>query len=183
MSRIPTPASIEASPAASQGLLEAVKKQLGVVPNLFRLTATSPQALEGYLSLNGALGKGTLSSATRERIALAVAEINGCNYCLSAHSYLGKNLAKLDDVEMAANRAGRSNDAKASAAVQFAAKVTQNRGAVSEADLKAVKAAGYSDAELVEIVAHVALNTLTNYINEVFKTEVDFPVVQAKRAA
>jgi uncharacterized peroxidase-related enzyme len=183
MSRIPTPASIEASPAASHGLLEAVKKQLGVVPNLFRLTATSPQALEGYLSLNGALGKGTLSPATRERIALAVAEINGCSYCLSAHSYLGKNLAKLDDVEMAANRAGKSSDAKAGAAVQFAAKVTQNRGAVSDADLKAVKAAGYSDAELVEIVAHVALNTLTNYINEVFKTEIDFPVVQAKRAA
>jgi uncharacterized peroxidase-related enzyme len=183
MSRIPTPASIEASPAASHGLLEAVKKQLGVVPNLFRLTATSPQALEGYLSLNGALGKGTLSPATRERIALAVAEINGCSYCLSAHSYLGKNFAKLDDREMAANRAGRSNDARASAAVQFAAKVTQNRGAVSEADLEAVKAAGYSNAELVEIVAHVALNTLTNYVNEVFKTEVDFPVVQARRAA
>jgi uncharacterized peroxidase-related enzyme len=183
MSRIPTPASIEASPQASQPLLEAVKKQLGTVPNLFRLTANSPAALEGYLSLNGALGKGSLNPATRERIALAVAQINGCSYCLSAHSYLGKNLAKLDDAELAANRKGQSNDAKAQAALSFAVKVANNRGAVSEADLKTVKAAGYSDAELVEIVAHVALNTLTNYINEVFKTEIDFPVVQAKRAA
>jgi uncharacterized peroxidase-related enzyme len=183
MSRIPTPASIEASPKASQPLLETVKKQLGVVPNLFRLTANSPAALEGYLSLNGALGKGSLNPATRERIALAVAQINGCSYCLSAHNYLGKNLAKLDDAELTANRMGKSNDAKAQAALSFAVKVANNRGAVSEADLKTAKAAGYSDAELVEIVAHVALNTLTNYINEVFKTEIDFPVVQAKRAA
>ena len=95
MSRIPTPASIEAAPAAAQPLLQAVKKQLGVVPNLFRLIATSPAALEGYLGLNGALAKGALDAATRERIALAVAEFNGCDYCLSAHSYLGKNLAKL----------------------------------------------------------------------------------------
>ncbi len=183
MSRIPTPASIEAAPAAAHGLLEAVKKQLGSVPNLFRLTATSPAALEGYLSLNGALGKGSLTPATRERIALAVAEVNGCSYCLSAHTYLGRNLAKLDDVELAANRKGKSNDVKAQAALHFAVTVASNRGAVSEADLKAVKAAGYTDAELVEIVAHVALNTLTNYLNEVFKTEIDFPVVQAKRAA
>ena len=123
MSRLPTPASIEASPAASQPLLQAVKKQLGVVPNLFRLVGNSPAALEGYLGLNGALAKGALEAATRERIALAVAEINGCDYCLSAHSYLGKNLAKLSDAEIAANRDGRSADAKADAAVRFAVKL------------------------------------------------------------
>jgi uncharacterized peroxidase-related enzyme len=183
MSRIPTPASIEAAPAAAQPLLEAVKKQIGSVPNLFRLTATSPAALEGYLSLNGALGKGALNAATRERIALAVAQINGCGYCLAAHTYLGKNVAKLADAEIAANRAGHSADAKADAAVRFAAKVANQRGAVSEADLQAVRAAGYSDAEIVEIVAHVALNTLTNYINEVFKTDVDFPAVPVKQVA
>ena len=120
MSRIPTPASIAASPAASQPLLEAVGKQLGSVPNLFRLAATSPAALEGYLGMMGALAKGALPAATRERIALAVAEVNGCNYCLAAHAYLGKNLAKLDDAEIAANRAGTSHDAKADAAVRFA---------------------------------------------------------------
>lgn len=183
MSRIPTPASIEAAPAAAHPLLEAVRKQIGSVPNLFRLTATSPAALEGYLGLNGALAKGALNAATRERIALAVAQINGCGYCLAAHTYLGKNVAKLADAEIAANRRGLSNDAKASAAVAFAVKVTKDRGAVSEADLAAVREAGYSDAEVVEIVAHVALNTLTNYINEVFKTDIDFPVVSLSQAA
>ena len=97
MSRIQIPATIEAAPAASRPLLEAVKSQLGVVPNLFRLVANSPVALEGYLGMNGALNKGALPAATRERIALAVAELNGCDYCLSAHTYLGKNIAKLDD--------------------------------------------------------------------------------------
>jgi uncharacterized peroxidase-related enzyme len=183
MSRIPTPASIEAAPAAAQPLLEAVKKQLGVVPNLFRLVANSPAALEGYLGLNGALGKGTLDAKTRERIALAVAEINGCSYCLSAHSYPGKNLAKLDDAELAANRRGGSTDPKADAAVRFAVKVVENRGHVTDAELSAVRMAGYSDAQILEIVLHVALNTLTNYVNEVAKTDIDFPVVQARTAA
>ena len=183
MSRIPTPATIAAAPAAAQPLLEAVRKQVGSAPNLFRITATSPAALEGYLSMSGALGKGVLNAATRERIALAVADINGCDYCLAAHTYLGKNVAKLSDAEIAANRSGRSGDAKANAAVAFAAKVTKNRGAVTDADFAEVRGAGYSDAEIVEIVAHVALNTLTNYINEVFKTEVDFPVVPVKLAA
>ena len=182
MSRLPTPASIETSPAASQPLLQAVKKQLGVVPNLFRLVGNSPAALEGYLGLNGALAKGALEAPTRERIALAVAEINGCNYCLSAHSYLGKNLAKLSDAEMAANRHGHSADMKADAAVGFAVKLVNARGHVSDADIKAVKDAGYNDAQLIEIVLHVALNTLTNYVNEVAKTEIDFPVVTANAA-
>src|ERR1700722_18891796 len=97
MSRIPTPASIEAAPTASQPLLQAVKKQLGIVPNLFRWVANSPAALEGYLGLSGALGKGDLPAATRERIAIAVAEINGCSYCLWAQAYLGKTAAKLDN--------------------------------------------------------------------------------------
>jgi AhpD family alkylhydroperoxidase len=128
MSRINTPASIEAAPAAAQPLLEAVKKQIGSVPNLFRVVANSPAALEGLLGLNGALAKGSLDSKTRERIAIAVAEINGCGYCLSAHSYIGKNVAKLDDAEITANRSGASNDLKANAAVRFAAKVVNARG-------------------------------------------------------
>ena len=183
MPRIPTPATIDAAPAAAQPLLEAVKKQIGSAPNLFRITATSPAALEGYLSLNGALAKGTLDAATRERIALAVAQVNGCRYCLAAHTYLGKNVAKLGDAEIAANRNGHSSDPKADAAVSFARKVTIDRGAITDADFAHVRAAGYSDAEIVEIVAHVALNTLTNYINEVFETEVDFPVVPLTQAA
>jgi uncharacterized peroxidase-related enzyme len=183
MSRIPTPATIEAAPAASQPLLQAVKKQLGIAPNLFRLVANSPAALEGYVSLSGALGKGELPAATCERIALTVAEINGCDYCLSAHTYLGRNVAKLDDAEIAANRGGSSNDRKADAAVKFAAKVTQRRGHVTGEDFAAVKAAGYTDAQIIEIVQHVALNTWTNYINTVGETEIDFPVVKAHKAA
>ena len=183
MSRLPIPATIDDAPAAAQPLLEAVKKQLGVVPNLFRLVANSPAALQGYVGLSSALGKGVLPAATRARIALAVAQINGCDYCLSAHSYLGKTLAKLDDAEISANRAGGSNDPKADAAVRFAAKVTRERGHVSEDDVRAVKLAGYDDAQVIEIVLHVALNTWTNYLNEVAKTDIDFPVVTASKAA
>lgn len=183
MSRLPIPASIADAPASAQPMLEAVKRQLGVVPNLFRLVANSPAALEGYLGLSGALAKGRLPAPTRERIALAVAEINGCSYCLSAHAYLGKNLAKLDDAEIAANRAGASNDPKADAAVRFAAKVATARGHVSDEDLRAVRLAGYDDAQVIEIVQHVALNTWTNYINEVAQTEIDFPVVSARASA
>lgn len=183
MSRITIPATIAAAPPAAQPMLEAVNKQLGMVPNLFRLVATSPAALEGYLGLSGALGKGALPAATRERIALAVAEVNGCAYCLSAHTYLGKNLAKLDDGEIAANRAGRSGDPTADAAVRFAVKVAEQRGHVSDQDVQAVKDAGYSDAQLIEIVQHVALNTWTNYINEVAGTDIDFPTVALRDVA
>jgi uncharacterized peroxidase-related enzyme len=182
MSRIPIPAIADA-PAASQPLLEAVRKQLGIVPNLFRLVSNSPAALQGYLDLSAALGKGALPLATRGRIAIAVAEVNGCDYCLSAHTYLGKTLVKLDDDEMAANRNGGSKDPKADAAVRFAVKVARERGHVSDDDVRAVKLAGYDDAQVIEIVLHVALNTWTNYVNTVAKTDIDFPMVTAGKAA
>jgi len=178
MSRLHIP-SVETSPVASVPLLDAVKKQLGVVPNLMKLVGNSPAALEGYLSLNGALAKGSLGAKTGERIALAIAEINRCDYCLSAHTYLATNVAKLDAAEINANRNGISNDAKANAAVRFAASVAQQRGHVSSDEVQAIKAAGFSDADIVEIVLHVALNTLTNYVNSVAETDIDFPVVQA----
>jgi len=182
MNRISIPAA-DQTPAASRPLLDAVNKQLGVVPNLMKVLGNSPAALGGYLSLNGAIGKGALGAKTGERIALAIAEINGCGYCLAAHTYLGKNVAKLDDAEIAANRNGTSTDAKADAAVRFAAQVARARGHASDADVQAVKDAGFSDAEVMEIVVHVALNTLTNYVNEVAQTEIDFPAVELRRAA
>jgi uncharacterized peroxidase-related enzyme len=182
MSRIPTPTT-EQAPAKSQPLLAAVNKQLGTVPNMFRIIANSPAALEGYLGFSGALGHGALPAATRERIALAVAEVNGCDYCLSAHTYLGRNLAKLDDAEITANRNGASNDVKADAAVRFAAKIARQRGQVTEADIEAVRKAGYGDDAIVEVIAHVALNVFTNYVNEVLKTDIDFPAVSARKAA
>jgi len=183
MPRIPQPATIADTPEQAHALLENVAKQLGSAPNLFRLIATSPQALEGYLGLSGALGKGSLPAATRERIALAVAQINGCDYCLSAHTFLGKNLARLDDAEITANRSGASNDPKADAALRFAVRITRTRGHISDADFSAVKLAGYSDAQIIEIVQHVALNIWTNMFNNVFQTEIDFPVITAREAA
>ena len=183
MTRIATIPTIDAAPAAAQPLLEAVKKQVGSVPNLFRVIANSPAALEGYIGLNGALTKGSLDAKTRERIAVAVAQLNGCGYCLSAHTYMGKALAKLDDTELAANQGGTSNDPKAAAAVHFAVAVVREHGHVSDADIAAVKAAGFDDAQVVEIILHVALNTLTNYVNNVTQTVIDFPVTQLRSAA
>lgn len=176
MSRIAIPTQAE-TPTASRPLLDAVNKQLGVVPNLMKVVGNSPAALEGYLSLNGALGKGSIGAKTGERIALAVAELNGCSYCLSAHNYLGSNLAKLDADEIEANRRGTSSDPKAAAALRLATQIVNTRGHVTDADIAAAKSAGYGDAEIMEIVLHVALNTLTNYVNSVAKTDVDFPVV------
>lgn len=182
MSRIPTP-TVDQAPAAAQPLLAGVQKQLGTVPNMFRLIANSPATLEAYLGFSGALGKGKLAPATRERIALAVAEVNGCNYCLSAHTYIGLNLAKLDAAEITANRSGASNDPVADAAVRFAAKVATQRGQIDDGDIAALRDAGYSDGEVLEIVGHVALNVFTNYVNEALKTEIDFPPVDARQAA
>jgi len=181
MSRLTIPAR-EDAPARSQPLLDAVEKQLGTVPNLFRLVSNSPAALEGYLGLNGALGR-TLDAKTRERIALAIAQANGCDYCLSAHSYLGLNLAKIDETEIALNRAGHSGDAKADAAIVFARKVLDARGKVSDADLAEVRLAGFTEAQVIEITAAVALSVLTNYINNVAQTDIDFPAVLAAQAA
>lgn len=181
MSRLTIPTR-DAAPAASQPLLDAVEKSLGVVPNLFRLVGQSPAALEGLLALNGALGN-ALDARTRERIALAVAQANGCDYCLSAHSYLGLNLAKIDDAEIARNRAGHSSDARADAALVFATRLLASRGRVSDADIAAAKLAGFSEAQLIEIVALVAVNVFTNYVNNLADTDIDFPVVRAAQAA
>jgi uncharacterized peroxidase-related enzyme len=180
MSRIVIPA-LDATPEASKAILDVVQKELGVVPNLFRLIASSPAALMGFTSFQGALSK-TLDTKTRERIALAVAQVNGCDYCLSAHTYLGLNLAKISQEEIALNRKGGSGDAKANAAVQFAVKVAKERGHVGDADIAAVRKAGFTDAQMVEIVALIAENSFTNYLNEVAKTEIDFPVVRAADA-
>ncbi|MFZ6686665.1 carboxymuconolactone decarboxylase family protein [Undibacterium sp. SXout11W] len=181
MSRISIP-SVETSVEASKPLLAAVQKQLGVTPNLMKLVGHSPAALEGYLSLNGALAKGTLNVQLRERIALVIAEYNGCDYCLSAHDYLGRHVAKISSTEIDAARDGRSEDARTEAALQFALRVAQSRGRVNDADLDTLRLAGFDDAAVVEIVANVAVNVLTNYINNVALTDIDFPVVRAKTA-
>jgi len=135
MPRLTIPARDDV-PAESKPILDAVQSQLGVVPNMLRLIASSPAALKGYTANNAALAK-ALDVKTRERIALAVAEVNGCDYCLSAHSYLGMNMAKISSEEIALNRMGRSGDAKADAAVRFAVNVVRDRGRVVAADVEA----------------------------------------------
>ena len=180
MSRLTIP-SLDATLPAAQPLLDSVKAQLGSVPNLFRLIGSSPAELEWFLGLSGALGR-TLDIKTRNRIALATAQMSGCDYCLSAHSYLGTHLAKLDASEMAANRQGHSQDPRADAALVFARKVAETRGKVSDADIATVRMAGFSDAQVIEIVANVALNVLTNMVNNVALTDIDFPVVRASAA-
>lgn len=181
MSRITIP-SLDKAPEASKATLDAVHKQLGTVPNLFRLIAISPAALNAYTGFQSALSR-SLDAKTRERIALAVAQVNGCDYCLSAHTYLGLNMSKISPEEIALNRNGASTDVKAHAAVSFAAKVARERGHVSSADIDAVRDAGFTDAQIVEIVALVAENSFTNYLNEVVKTDIDFPEVRASEAA
>ena len=138
--------------------------------------------LQGFAANNGAITK-TLDVKTRERIALAVAQLNGCDYCLSAHSYLGLNLAKISSEEVALNRKGESGDAKANAAVRFAAKVVRERGHITEADIKAVRDVGFSDRQIIEILAVTAENIFTNLLNVVAETDIDFPVVHASDAA
>jgi AhpD family alkylhydroperoxidase len=175
------PADIEAAPLLTHASLNTVRKSLGRVPNQLRAIAASPAALQGYLAVNRSLATAVLDAKTQKRIALAVAEYNRCDYCLSAQTYLGRHLAALDDAELAANRHGTSNDLSAEAAVRLAAQIVRARGHITDAQLDAARAAGYGDAEIVEIVLTVALNTFTNYLNEVAQTEIDFPLVSAHR--
>ena len=177
MSRISAVDRIHAGEHVAQ-TFDAIQKTLGMVPNMMRTLAQSPSVLDGYLGLSAALGRGRLASALQERIALAVAEANACEYCLSAHTALGRR-AGLSDDELAASREGRSADASADAALRFAMAVLERRGAVTDDDLARVRAAGFADAEVVEIIAHVALNVFTNYFNRAAGTEIDFPKVTA----
>jgi uncharacterized peroxidase-related enzyme len=160
-------------------LFNGVQSKLGMVPNMMRTMGSSPALLEGYLQLSGALGHGTLGTRTGELIALAVAESNRCNYCLSAHSFIGEKIAGIDTSSLMAAREGNSSHDKTDAALKFAQALVTKRGSVNDQDVNKVKAAGYSDGDIGEIVAHVALNILTNYLNITAQTEIDFPEVHA----
>jgi uncharacterized peroxidase-related enzyme len=163
-------------------LLDAVRSQLGVVPNFIRVLASSPKALEGFLGLYGAAAGFTLDKATQERIALTVAESNACQYCVSAHTAIGGH-AGLSNDEMLLNRQGSSGDAKAAAAVGFARALNNNLGEITTAELEAARAAGLSAAEIVEIIAVVALNIYTNILGKATRMDIDFPKVDLLHAA
>jgi alkylhydroperoxidase family enzyme len=181
MPRIPTVTS-EDAPEASQPMLEGLE-QLGRVSNFLRTVANSPAALEAYLGLSGSLRKGSLPPDTGRRIALAVAELSACDYSLSSNIYLARQSGRLSDAEITANRNGSSNDPRAEAAVRFAVAVVQARGHISSQQFDALSAAGYDHAQAVEIVHHVALAMLSSYLNGVAGTEIDFPLVRARKAA
>ncbi|WP_085315350.1 carboxymuconolactone decarboxylase family protein [Derxia lacustris] len=180
MSRI-----VPLDPATATGttadLLDAVNNAFGTVPNLFRVAAQAPGALQGLLQFNAALGHGALKLREREAIALAVAEANGCDYCLSAHSYLG-NKAGLVDAEIALAREGKSADGRLDALLRLATTLVHARGHASDEQIAAARAAGLGDAELVEVVGAVALNLFTNYLNLLAQTPIDFPLVRAGAA-
>lgn len=181
MSNVPTP-SVEEAPAQSRPLLAQVDQRLGAVPNFYRVVSNSPAALQAVLGFQTALQSGALDGLVAERIALTVAEVNGCDYCLSAQTYRTRKAGLLDDAEITANRNGASNDITVDAALRFAKKLARERGHVTEFDVADVKRAGYSDAEVVEIIAHVALNVFTNFINEALMTEIDFPKIGTRRS-
>lgn len=175
MSRIAT-LDPRTAPPAARALLDAVQAQLGVTPNFIRILAHSPKALEGFLGLYGAAAGFALDKATQERIALAVAEGNSCEYCVSAHTAIGRHAGLTND-EMARNRRGGSADARSAAIVAFAKAVNDNVGDVTTAEFDAARAAGLSDGEIVEILAVVALNVFTNLIGKATRVDIDFPKV------
>lgn len=180
MSRIhlvdPAQARAEAKP-----MLDAVQSSLGIVPNFIKVLANGPVALEGFLGLSVIANKGALDAGTRERIALAVAEHNGCQYCVSAHTAIGKSVG-LSDSEIQAARHGTSADTKAAAAVKFARALVAAMGEVSNAEFQAAKDT-LTDEEVVEVIAHVALNIFTNMLGKSTRVAIDFPEVALLKAA
>lgn len=171
-----------AAPSGAKSLLDAVKRKLGVVPNMMRVLAVNPPVLGAYLEFSGALGAGGLGAKLHEQIALAVAEANGCNYCLAAHSLLGKG-AGLSPSDLLSARAGKATEARAAAALTLARALVDKRGGVSAAEIEIAQRAGLSDADIVEVVAAVALNIFTNYFNKAADTDIDFPPVGELAAA
>lgn len=171
------------NPAANQGeagqVLEQIHGAFGVIPNMFRAVANSPAALRSMWGSFGALGSGTLGARLGEQIAVAIADRNDCEYCLAAHTALGRK-AGASAQEMAAAQAGESNDPKTAAALKFALAVVENRAQIKDHEVAGLRAAGFSDGEIVEIMAHVALNLFTNYVNVAFQVPVDFPGVKLR---
>ncbi len=162
--------------------LDQISGAFGVVPNMFKAAANSPAALASMWGAFGALGGGTIGARLGEQIAVAVADRNACHYCLAAHTVLGQK-AGASAAEMAAAQTGKSDDPKTAAALQFALKIVDSRGQASKEDVKVLHAAGFDDCAIVEIIAHVALNLFTNYINVALDVPVDFPGVKLRHPA
>jgi uncharacterized peroxidase-related enzyme len=165
-----------------QALLEQVHKAFGATPNMFKAVANSPAALKSMWGAFGALGSGVLGAELGEKIAVAIAEKNRCAYCLAAHTVLGKG-AGVSAEEMLAAQAGNSTDPKTAEALKFALKGVSSRAQISSEDVAGLRNVGFDDEHIVEILAHVALNIFTNYVNVVLDVPVDFPKVALNAAA
>lgn len=171
------PVELENSTGETKAVLEKVNNKMGKVPNIFKLMANSPAAVEGYLNFSDALSKGVLDAKTRELIAITMAEANVCEYCLSAHVAIGKSVG-LTDEEINKARNVQHKDPKTEAIMQLARHILLRRSEIEANDLTRFREAGLTDAEITEIIANVALNVFTNWFNKFAQTEVDFPKVE-----
>jgi len=170
------PVELAETQGKSRKLLEGVNKQLGTIPNIFKGFAQSPAALEAYLGQSRALAGGVLDPKLREQIAVTVAGTNHCDYCASAHTFLGKK-AGVSANELSANLSGHSDDHRTGIALAFVKAIVEQRGRLGGGELQRVRDTGFSEAEIVEIIAHVGMNLFTNYFNHIADTEIDFPAV------
>ena len=169
----------QTAPAASQPMLAQIQQAFGATPNMFKAVANSPAALQSMWAAFGALGQGTLDARLGEQIAVAIANRNRCEYCLAAHTVLGQNAGASAD-EMSAAQIGQSEDGKTATALAFALKVVEQRAQISDSDVANLREAGFADEQIVEIMAHVALNIFTNYVNIALDVPVDFPRIALK---
>ncbi len=176
-----TPINLTQADAATTATLKAIENKLGILPNMFTTFAHAPAALNGFLQLSESLSRGRLSGRQREIIALSVAQANTCQYCLSAHNAIGKGLGMTEnDIQSA--RQGKANDALDNAIAHLAQAITQQRGNISDKTFESAKLAGLDDQLIIEVVANVCMNLLTNYLNHIADTEVDFPAVTLQEA-
>jgi len=176
------PMNTETAQGEAATILADVKQKMGMVPNIVATMANSPAVAKAYLAFSGALGEGLLPGSLRERIALTVGQANSCDYCVSAHAALGK-MAGLTAEEITQARLGTAPSEKEAAALEFARQLVDQRGLATDTDIDTVRAAGYNDGEIAELVANVALNLFTNYFNHVTDPQIDFPVAPALQTA
>ncbi|MFY0729805.1 carboxymuconolactone decarboxylase family protein [Pseudomonas sp. NFX15] len=172
MTRI-APISLEYATDATRPLLEGVQKKIGFLPNLFKVLANSPVALTSYLQISATLAKTTLSATEKEAVFLATSQVNGCDYCLAAHTFFASKVG-LSKEDILSARQG-----ELSAIAALAHQITESRGHLTGDEIAAARAAGIDDSKIIEVIAHVAAQTLTNYLNNAALTDIDFPAIDA----
>jgi uncharacterized peroxidase-related enzyme len=173
-----TPADPATATGKTADILAQTKKTLGATPNMTTMMAIDPAVLRGWLALNSALGEGVLSPAAREQLAIATAEYNRCEYCLSAHTFLGERVGKLDDSELDLARHAKSSDPHTAALLTLSDAIVRGRGTIDDTVLQTARDAAVTDAEIAEVIAHIAINTFTNYFNIITGVDNDYPVIK-----